>query len=274
MIFISGFLIATFSILASIFELRQSALTYFDIVAMFMVLGGTAAVAVITMPWDLRTEIAMCFKFLIKGKTRRPRLLLIDAMKVVQFKGATDPSHLKGLGGEILRDGTELITLGFKADKIEAILGERIHQAHERINKVGHSVRSLAKYPPAFGLVGTVLGLVSLMRAVSDNANSQEIGIRMAVALVSTLYGLLMANLVLNPAGERMGKFAADEKRDGEIAMQGVLLAADDTPALEAHEMLNSFVQKRDRLQLNFNAAAIAEEDADADTIEESAEAA
>jgi chemotaxis protein MotA len=260
MIYLSGFLIATISILASIFELRQSATTYFDIVAMLMVIGGTVAVAVITMPWDLRTEITMCMKFLLKGKTRRPRLLLVDAMKVVQFKGAADPSHLKGLGGEILRDGTELITLGFKAD--------------ERLNKVGHSVRSLAKYPPAFGLVGTVLGLVSLMRAVSDSANSQEIGIRMAVALVSTLYGLLMANLVLNPAGERMGKYASDEKRDGEIAMQGILLAAEDTPALEAHEMLNSFVQKRDRLQLNFNAEAIAQEDADEDSVEDAAEAA
>ena len=56
--------------------------------------------------------------------------------------------------------------------------------------------------------------------------------------------------------------------------MQGILLAAEDTPALEAHEMLNSFVQKKDRLQLNFNAEAIAQEDADADNIEEVAEAA
>ena len=263
MIYFYGFLIATLSIFGSILELRQSATNYFDLVAMLMVLGGTAAVTVITMPWDLRPEIILCVRFIAKGLKRQPKVLIGEAIKIVQFKGAAEPNKLKGLGGDILRDGTELISLGFKPERIEVILGERVHQGYERLQKVSSSVRGLAKYPPAFGLVGTVLGLVSLMRAVSDSANSQEIGTRMAVALVSTLYGLLMANLILNPAGELMGKFAADEKREGEIAMQGVLLAAENVSTLEAHEMLNSFVQKKDRLLLQMGQDATADDQTD-----------
>jgi chemotaxis protein MotA len=158
----------------------------------------------------------------------------------------TSPSII----GQTMIDGVELIGLGFNEEKIEMILEERLFQWNERKTKVANAIRSLAKYPPAFGLVGTVLGLVSLMRAISDGASSSEAGFRMAVALVATLYGLLTANLVLNPAGENVLKSTSEERHAAELALQAVLLAAKGVNLLEAQEMLNSFVAPEERINI------------------------
>jgi chemotaxis protein MotA len=91
-------------------------------------------------------------------------------------------------------------------------------------------------------LVGTVLGLVSLMRALADSQGAQETGLRMAVALVATLYGLLLSNLVINPAGEQVSRLASEVKKDSGIALQGILLASERTSLLESQELLNCFV--------------------------------
>jgi chemotaxis protein MotA len=154
-----------------------------------------------------------------------------------------------------MTDGTELIALGFDHSKIHSILSERIYQWGERKQRVANSIRSLAKYPPAFGLVGTVLGLVSLMRSISDGASSSEAGVRMAVALVATLYGLLTANLILNPAGENILKSVNEEKKAAEIALEAILMAAQGVNLLEAQEVLNSHVGPDDRINILGSAA-------------------
>lgn len=70
----------------------------------------------------------------------------------------------------------------------------------------------------------------------------------MAVALVATLYGLLLANLVLNPAGENVLKAANEERRSLELALEAVMLAAGSSSMLEAQEMLNARLAPAERI--------------------------
>jgi chemotaxis protein MotA len=154
------------------------------------------------------------------------------------------------LTARILREGSELIQLGLSTERIEVILNERVFQAGRRMRRVGTAVRNLAKYPPAFGLMGTVLGLVNLMRGISTGLTAQQTGLEMAVALVATMYGLLIANFIVNPAGEMIMKKAHEDEESAEIALQAVILAADKTSALEAQEILNSYVDVRHRIDV------------------------
>jgi chemotaxis protein MotA len=253
MIYPLGLIIAFVSIALSIFHLRQSVLSYFDVVALLVVFGGTTAIAVITFPWECRTELKKSLKDLFTSRKRNPHELMSECMSIIQVAragGAFPEFRTEGPAGDLLRDGAELLTLGFSPDKIEIILGERIRQASDRAHRVANAFRSLSKYPPAFGLVGTVLGLVSLMRTISDGGNSQETGLRMAVALVATLYGLLVSNLVINPAGEHILKFSMEDEKDGEIALQAILLASERSSLLEAQEMLNSYVDRKYRINI------------------------
>jgi chemotaxis protein MotA len=253
MFYILGIFIAVGSLVASIVHLGQAASSYYDMVGFTMVVGGTIATAAITLPWDISREIFFRLRELLYRPLPDRKELLFTCMRVNGnvLKGIyTFESQSKELAYRILRDGVELIQLGFTPDKIHAILKERLFQATDRTKLVGISIRSLSKYPPAFGLAGTVLGLVHLMRGVSDGMAPQETGIRMAIALIATFYGLLVANLIVNPAGEAISKNANEDEKLGEIALQSILLAAERTNLLETQEMLNSFVEEKDRIDV------------------------
>jgi chemotaxis protein MotA len=250
--YIAGLIVAGIAISFSIFHLKQDFTHYFDPVGIAVVLGGTLAVATIILPWNLLTEIKETFKSLL-GNSRVDMKTLnhecFEMIKTAHSGHAHFDSNQQGyIAHQILHDGAELIQLGFHHQKINHILDERIYQWAERKQKVANAIRSLAKYPPAFGLVGTVLGLMSLMRAISDGASSTETGLRMAVALVATLYGLLTANLIINPAGENVLKKTNDEKKAAELALQAVLLASQRANLLESQETLNSYVSHQDRI--------------------------
>ncbi|MBU6374423.1 MAG: MotA/TolQ/ExbB proton channel family protein [Bdellovibrionales bacterium] len=254
MFYIAGLSLAFLSIVGAIFHLHQSASLYFDVVALLVVIGGTIAVAITTLPWHFFPEILSGLKKLFLGDKREPRALLTESMRFIRSSHSGVPAkdiQVQGLAKEILNDGAEMLSLGFSSEHLRAILSERIRETCDRQSRVANAVRSLSKYPPAFGLTGTVLGLVSLMRGLSDASGAEETGMRMAVALVATLYGLLISNLIINPAGESLLKQASIERKDADLALQAVLLAADRVPLLECHEMLNSFVHSKDRIPLS-----------------------
>lgn len=258
-----GLLIAAASLGLSIWHLKQSFSSYYDFVALTMVLGGTLAVAVIVLPFDAWRDLARGFRGLFIRTTVDRRRLVECGLRLVQAASsgpATGSYGASGLPGRILDDGAELIDLGFAPQKIESILRERVYSDAKRAKRVGAAVRSLAKYPPGFGLVGTVLGLVNLMRGISQGLTAQQTGLEMAVALVATFYGLLFANLLINPAGEMIQKIAADEEDAADIAVQAVALAAERSSLLEAQEMLNAYLDDRSRVNYIGGAAAGSEE--------------
>lgn len=259
MIFFIGLFVAFSSLIAAILHLHQEAHHFWDFVAFACVSGGTLAVALMTFPWQYRRLIFRSFASLFFSSTYNEGQTLtecIEFVKSMQSGTGSFQSKDRGLAGEILRDGAELIGLGFSRDKVHEILEERIHQNYERLQKIANAMRSLAKYPPAFGLAGTVLGLVTLMRKVSEGADAKQTGLMMAVALMATFYGLLTANLLVNPAGEHMNKTAQAERKKAELAVHAVLLCADGASLLEAQEVLNSYVSIEHRVNVIGSIAA------------------
>ncbi len=72
----------------------------------------------------------------------------------------------------------------------------------------------------------------------------------MAIALVATLYGLLMANLLINPAGEAIEKIVNEEEKSGTLAIQSIMLIAQGSNLLQAQEVLNSYVSVDERVNI------------------------
>lgn len=253
MFYLLGILISIACMIASIFHLHQDLLNYFDVVGVMVVTGGTISVMVMTFPWHLRTEISQALGRLFLGHPIDLKVWNEHCFNFVRNvkSGQYPETHIpKTFAETVLLDGAEMIQLGIEAKMVESILDERIHNWSERSVRVSSAFRSLAKYPPAFGLVGTVFGLVSLMRAISTGSSSAEVGVRMGVALIATLYGLLISNLLLNPAGERILVMAQEERKAADIALKSVILAiTSDVSLVESQEILNSFVASKDRLK-------------------------
>jgi flagellar motor component MotA len=86
------------------------------------------------------------------------------------------------------------------------------------------------------------------MRAISEGSNASETGIRMAVALVATLYGLIVANLIVNPFGERIARAATEERLACDFSIHIVLLACEGVTLVEAQEAINAWLSPWERI--------------------------
>jgi chemotaxis protein MotA len=250
MSYLLGFIISIFAVVISTIHLKQSFFSYYDFVAVAVVLGGTFSIFLMTFPWTYSKELKESFFKIFKLSKSSAKEVVLDGIDFIS--GKIDFSTLKSdkLSDQVFKDGQELISLGFSKEKIEEILSDRVRETYYRFQTVGNAFKSLAKYPPAFGLLGTVLGLVSLMRAISQGANGEEVGIRMAVALVATMYGLFISNLVLNPTGETIIKNAQAEVKNAEIAIHSVILKCTGANLLEAQEVLNSYLLVNQRVNV------------------------
>jgi chemotaxis protein MotA len=89
---------------------------------------------------------------------------------------------------------------------------------------------NITKYAPAWGMVGTLIGLVLMLRNLTD---INSIGPNMAVALITTFYGAVIANLLTGPAADKLGIRDEQEKMNKEIIINGVLaIQSGDNPRM------------------------------------------
>jgi chemotaxis protein MotA len=142
---------------------------------------------------DLDERIALYMR--LSDSARREGLLALDAII-----DEVDDAYIQ-YGLRLVTDGIDEATL---RAELEAYMGA----IDERHTTPPALLRKLATYSPAFGMVGTVIGLVNML---GNLASPSELGKGMALALLTTLYGSLLANMVFQPFAERLEKLHATE---------------------------------------------------------------
>ena len=248
--FIFGFLLAIGGLVAASIHLQQGADSYWDFVAFSVVFCGTLSVLFITRPkLNLKFLIRNFFYYLFGFK--KNKINFIKKCFSTISSGQFEESDKKIIENKIIHDGIEMIDLGFSKEKIEDILTDRYLHYKKNITAISNWIKRCAKYPPAFGLGGTVLGLIHLMRGISTGADPKETGIRMAVALVATFYGLIIANLILNPISEAIVEKLKSDEELVEISIKTVLMLKERFNLIEAQETLNSYLGDENE-KLNF----------------------
>lgn len=246
-----GIAVATVSFLFAARHLNQSIGSYYDLVALLVVLGGTIAVSLMLIPWNMGKEIFTSLAHLIKGSPVRTDRILLDCIESIKAGRSTLSEENKNhIFGHLMRDGFELIGLGFTHQQVQTILKDRLYTFGKRRRKIANAIRNLSKYPPAFGLMGTVLGLVNVMRGVSIGMDGKQTSLEMAVALVATMYGLVVANLFINPAGEIILKRTLEDEAHGDLAITALDMYQQGRSLLETQEALNSFAIDSDRVNI------------------------
>lgn len=245
-----GMIMGFLSLIFAIQILNQPLHLFMDTIALCVVLGGTLAISIIVLPWSYWKEILRLWANFFNPNYKSYKKLVIECLEFISAVKSQQPINIKGtsLGSNILREGFELISLNFKTEDIKTILLERIEQHTDRIIDIANSFKAISKYPPAFGLAGTVLGLVSLMKAITEGLEPKETGIRMAIALIATFYGLITANLIVAPIAEGIFKKSIVDKKQGEIALNAVLFAAQNESLLKAQELLNAYLPQKDKV--------------------------
>lgn len=143
----------------------------------------------------------------LSKKARREGLLAIDR----------DVSRLED---DFLRKGMEMVVDGTEPQVIRSVMETELSYLIERHKKGQQIFTALGTYAPAFGMIGTLIGLIAMLTKLEDPS---QIGSGMAVALITTFYGALSANLIFLPIAGKLKNRSDEEVIIKELIIEGVL---------------------------------------------------
>lgn len=245
-----GFLIVS----GSVIQVSTSYRIFFEPVGILLVLGGTLTVALITFPFkDVIRLVQVSWAVIKQRMDTAPNLAreIITLARETRGEIPALQSKVTQIRDPFLKDAVNLIIDRLEISDIESILRDRIRVKQETDASTANMLRSLAKYPPSFGIVGTVLGLIAVMQQLGTDANAADkLGPAMAVGLVATFYGLVLTNFVLQPLSENLAVRSFWDVRKRQMTMLGVLLLKERKPSLVVQEAMNSFLPISQRVDV------------------------
>lgn len=223
-----GYLMAViFLVVAAVWTNPDQPLQFFDPHALFIVVVGTAVIAIIAVPFEY---IKQFFKMIrvVGRKHHEDKLELIATMVELAEKVRVDIGRAKDILPKVkdpfLRDAIDILIEGFSEDEMEQILQRRIEVQKERENSDAKMFKNLGKYPPATGLIGTVMGMIALLATLGKEGAEARVGPAMSVALAATLYGVILANLVILPVADNLLFRTQKQVASREMILEGILM--------------------------------------------------
>jgi chemotaxis protein MotA len=173
---------------------------------------------------DFGTGIKLLFAAIFNNHLRKQSQIinaLTKCQAVVRSEGVGAlVNERKTLPYDLLKDGVSLIINNFTIEEIKHNLTAKIAARQSHMNLAQNLFENMAKVSPGVGMIGTLMGLIGMMSNLSDPAT---IGSGMALALITTLYGLLLGTILYAPFGE---KIAIESEKSQELdlmVMEGVL---------------------------------------------------
>lgn len=159
---------------------------------------------------------------------------------------------LEGVESEFLRVGVQGVIDGLDPEAVAELLDTEMDAVDDRHNVVISFYRSMGAFAPTMGMVGTVIGLVNMLGSLEDPS---QLGGGMAMALLTTLYGVLFANMVFLPIASRLTRLHETEMavmnmvRDGVLAIQAGVSPRILVERLEGYLLPNQRVGHKGRLE-------------------------
>ncbi len=204
------------------------------------VLGIMKYVNIVFRVPNFEEELIISQLVTFSEKARREGLLALE-------------DDLEEVGDQFLRNGIQLVVDGTDPEVIRNILYQQVNQTQAR-HAIGIKVfEDWGKFAPAFGMIGTLMGLIQMLGNLEDKS---AIGIGMALALITTLYGAIMANLIFVPMAAKLEDRDRDEVLVKEIMIEGILsIQQGDNPRI-LEQKLTAFVAPERRHAVSQEAAA------------------
>jgi chemotaxis protein MotA len=242
-----GILFGVAILSAATYFSTSTPMVFINLPGLAIVIGGTAAATFICYP--LREVMRMFHVFLLAmGREELPIGNYINALvriaKAASKKGAISlEKSLPGIENQFLRQGVQMLVDGYSRDEIKEILDTSIQQHYEQEMSWAGIYRTMSKMAPAFGIIGTLIGLIGMMQSMGGDIAG--IGPSMATALTTTLYGILMANMLCLPIAIKVEKRIEERVILMSVIRDGILFIHDKTPAAIVLDKLKAYLPPR-----------------------------
>ncbi|SHN67931.1 motility protein A [Desulfovibrio litoralis] len=216
--------------------------TFIDPPSALIVFGGTLGATLTHYPLNTVLTLGKVIKKVLTAETVPVSAVVsqfTDFANKARREGILSlEASIKSIDNPYLRKGMQLAVDGLDPVGIQQILESEINNTESRHNVGIDLLNAMASYAPALGMIGTVIGLVQMLTKMDDPS---KIGPAMAVALITTFYGAVLANLVFLPMVGKLKHRSREEILIMEMQMEGVLaISRGENPRVLA-EKLSSF---------------------------------
>ena len=245
---LAGILVGLILFLQAIFFGTDQYGSFLDPGSMLMVFGGTIAATFIAYNERYALQALKAVVSIFSKTKVDQTILLADVEKIIGWGEIMNKGGLRELQNKfddkeyenpIIKFSMEMVFMGEKSKNVYKETELLIDNMHDRKTKVVEVLDSMAGFAPAFGMIGTLVGLVILLNNMSDPA---ALGAGMSVALITTLYGVLFANLLLKPAARKIEQKNGMYKFKDLLILEGISMLPDKPHPIIIQNHLNSFL--------------------------------
>lgn len=226
-----------------VFGMGSFVTAFIDLPSMMIVIGGTMGGTLVFFPLEKLMGLGGVIKNVFFTKPQQTSSLIAT---IIDFAGRARREgilSLQNVGNEVDDEffvkGIGLVVDGIEESAIGDIMANEIDFLEERHKSGADMLAAMGALSPAFGMIGTLIGLVIMLQNLSDTA---AIGPAMAIALITTFYGALMANLIFIPFSGKLRVRSQQEVLMRRLTLEGVMaIAAGNNPRI-VEQKLNSFL--------------------------------
>ena len=235
---IAGVVLLSWSMFA-----KEPVRTFVDPASATIVFGGTCAALLISFPLKKVANLLKVTKNAFFAETQSPRKLIEDLVKYAEIARRDGILSLENMT-ETIQDkfivkGIQMAVDGTDPELIQQILEGELDSLAERHADGRFLFETMGKYGPSFGMIGTVMGLIIMLSHMEDTT---QIGAGMAVALITTLYGAISANLIFLPIADKLKLRSKEELLMKQIIIKGVMsIQSGDNPRI-VEQKLKTFL--------------------------------
>ncbi len=219
-------IVASIGLLAVVmlFAAKEPAL-FIDLPSLGIVLVGTLAATFISYPLREVTRVFGLIWTVMRNERLYTRQDLDELVQISRLWISGDlpavEKAVEQVSNPFLRTGVQLVIDNTPEEDILELLQWRIARLRARENAEAQLFRAMSNYAPAFGMIGTLVGLINLMFMLGSG-NMDLIGRSLAVALMTTFYGVLLANLILKPVAVKLERRTEQRVALMNLVTQGI----------------------------------------------------
>ncbi|MCF7803993.1 MAG: MotA/TolQ/ExbB proton channel family protein [Candidatus Marinimicrobia bacterium] len=231
---------------------EQAVNMFLSIPSLAIVLGGTLAATLLSFPLK---EVFRIFRIMgvVFKKERDSMSPFIDEIVDLADTSRKSMKELENSVSDVshpfLRDGIQMVVDGYNEPELRDIMMTRIENRAKRERGEANVLKTMGKFSPAFGMIGTLIGLVVMLYSMGEGATADaaaQLGVGMGAALITTFYGVLLANLFFNPMAEKFESRIRKENTLQQMLIEGTVQVLHRKHPLIVREKLNSFIPPRE----------------------------
>jgi|TARA_B100001964_G_C14170644_1_gene571284 chemotaxis protein MotA len=245
-----GLLVLIVSILLAVkFQFAQF-LLFADLASLVIVLGMTVAATFIAYPLEDVKNVIDAFKRAFSEDESAVEQYITEMATISMAYARGGTSRLSAMAEEytenqFIKDGLKMVEDRYTETDIRSIMTAQIRNEQQRLSGQVKIIQNMSSNAPAFGVLGTLIGLVVMMSGLDPSDTEklmQGLGGGMATALLTTFYGVLFSNFFFSPIATKVEKRIEDQVIMMNVIMQGALLIMKKTPENMVRDKLKVYL--------------------------------